>query len=504
MIPGEHGSKPLWPATAISFAILLSCILSVRFVWTFDVPDEPAHFIRVATIASSHNSILTLDGVKGYAFSKNILAVSNNARHGELRTVAASGLVNGRHSEEFPELFNPASTYSLFSYIPQALAYKLVLIQKGTLKNAYVLGKILASIAFLCIYFAVMTEVFARRTCSYSTIFLLPLLSLPMSIYQATSISADSSIIVFSAVAVYSVSKISQVVTNSGKIIDSNRVRTIGFYVAAVTIASLAIMSKIAYAPISLWLCCVPYNVQAWNKKSTNSKGLTITNWAAFTAIIIGLAERVFTYRQHSGSTLSALRNISGAAHGKDMTADIVSFAPKLLTTITRDNFPQFYIESFLGNFGWLNKPLTAGQYSFMFTCFFTIVLVSIYINSQIGSRPQNTPSTTFFISKKLRLLLLLAALCSVFLMFFILHISWNPASSPLINGIQGRYFIPIAMFTPLVIFENSGLPLASAESTQQNQTVTFAIATSMIISGCFIAIYISALVKYYILPLAM
>ncbi len=150
-----------------------------------------------------------------------------------------------------------------------------------------------------------------------------------------------------------------------------------------------------------------------------------------------------------------------------------------ILSTIfnTIDVQTDFYIGSFLGNFGWLDYHLSWPVYLLII-----ILLLFIYINYFKGDKKPILSYTQIF-------LIFAFVVFSLATIFGSMYLGWTSAASDVILGVQGRYFLPPLLFFLLAISElflNIGI-----EKVKQ-----FLFKTSLFL--VFVAISVSTYERYY------
>ncbi|MFA0730246.1 DUF2142 domain-containing protein, partial [Vibrio sp. 10N.222.48.A4] len=99
-----------------------------------------------------------------------------------------------------------------------------------------------------------------------------------------------------------------------------------------------------------------------------------------------------------------------------------------------------FYAVSFIGKLGYLDVKLPIWYY------FFAGVSLFLIFYSDVGRLWGRRKGEVYH-----KLLLLLVIIVAIFSIFLVLSISWTPMSSSTIQGVQGRYFIPISLFLCLL-----------------------------------------------------
>jgi uncharacterized membrane protein len=102
--------------------------------------------------------------------------------------------------------------------------------------------------------------------------------------------------------------------------------------------------------------------------------------------------------------------------------------------TLQDEHRPQFLLDSFIGNLGWLDTRLPDEAYPILWWGLAAMALLSLpWRGVWRGSVAD-------------RLVLALCALASCALAFMLMLITWSPFPADLIEGVQGRYFIAPAL----------------------------------------------------------
>lgn len=150
-----------------------------------------------------------------------------------------------------------------------------------------------------------------------------------------------------------------------------------------------------------------------------------------------------------------------------------------LWKTVTNTEILKFYIKSFIGVLGWLDLELSSNFYALV-SVVLTLISVATIKMPIIKS------------DWAIRGCLVSFSLISVFLVFFLLLITWTPHVAEHIQGVQGRYFLIPAL---LVAYSLSGY------SDNVKDVRHFAALMAL----CFICLLIAAVIpkellwRYYI-----
>ena len=111
-----------------------------------------------------------------------------------------------------------------------------------------------------------------------------------------------------------------------------------------------------------------------------------------------------------------------------------LNFLSILVGTITDIDQLVFLLNSFIGNLGWLDAPLTSEAYITIYVLMAIVLVLQVFMASPSISCRDNLLYVIIFM------------LCSL-IAFFALYVVNTPPGSPYIMGMQGRYFIiPLAV----------------------------------------------------------
>lgn len=125
----------------------------------------------------------------------------------------------------------------------------------------------------------------------------------------------------------------------------------------------------------------------------------------------------------------------------------------------------ELYAESFVGKLGWLDLSLPPAYVELAFAELLVSLLLSSVVSVRRGCRSAALVTT--------------AALAGgVALLFATLYVSWTPVGNFIVDGVQGRYFIPLAFFVPALIPANRGSPMSGVERLGHAAVLGFPLVT--------------------------
>ena len=402
------------PALVCLLLGLLGALPLVVLTPPFQVPDEHAHFLRIYQLSEFGIWGTKQDGLAGATLPISLREVIDQL-HGKPTGGAEARLKPRPFSDITPVLAIPlqpdqrafqeiagAAYYSPLAYIPQAVAMAagrmagagpLMLLYLGRLANA------LASVAVLAA--AVRLIPIGREAVTLAAL-------LPMSLTLYASLSADGAVIaccfLFAAL------------TLRWQIRGSVRWREI---VVAGMAGVIFCSVKPIYAPLlAAGLTAVP---------RSRTPVDVFLRMAGLILVVIGVTVAWLL----STSSLVVLK-IEGADVARQvayMSAHPLEFAGTMLRTYTQ--WPGFYYYSFVGVLGWLNLRLPFALY-----CLPLIGLMLCWGTKRFREPRLDGWSAAWN--------LVLIGCCWV-LVTVALYLNWTPVGATLVDGVQGRYFLPFS-----------------------------------------------------------
>ena len=138
------------------------------------------------------------------------------------------------------------------------------------------------------------------------------------------------------------------------------------------------------------------------------------------------------------------INSIAGESTANGQINFILSNPFKYASILLNNMYTQFGIQLswILGGFGNLDSHFPGFIYFVMFTY---LICLFIFDASDVDNK-------LTFKFKLCNFIILFLIVCGI---YTALYVVWTPVGSDTIAGVQGRYFIPIVIFTPLLIFGN-------------------------------------------------
>lgn len=394
------------PATA--FAILAAIFGSLIAISTppFQSPDELAHFLRIWQI--SRGTLVANE--YGGAVPVSILEFSNKFDFLPLhpdRKVHARIIFNEfRRPLNIQHLTNirfaNTAIYSPVPYLFQAAAVRLVTLAGGS--------------PAALLYFGRLSNLLAYVILGYCSINIMPVLKWttcilllnPISLFLAGSLSADPTTLAIIFILTAYIIKF----TCIDELID----RGANLCFAFVIVCSALV--KWAYFPISFLVFLIPH------KRNGDSFLRRFTPWAG---LLFGLMA-IILWAKLSRPAQVPLR----AADPKLQIEWIIHHPLKYIAVIIRTIRTTWLTlaVTFVGDLGWLDTLLSP-----VFDLAYVIGILWVTLNDD---QPQ--------IKIRHRLAFAMMALLSAGIIITCEYAVWNAVGFPIVEGLQGRYFLPLAI----------------------------------------------------------
>ncbi|MGB7275835.1 MAG: DUF2142 domain-containing protein [Geitlerinemataceae cyanobacterium] len=302
--------------------------------------------------------------------------------------------------------FNTTGLHAPIPYIPQAVGIAI--------------GKSLHLSPLLIFYFGrfsnfivwlILAWIALKTTPIGKLVFLLLLLT-PMSLFQASSLSADALTNGLAFLWMAIVFKLS--LDRQTSMQPKHTIGLLGF-------SMLLCLSKIAYFPLLFLFFIIPYKkLKTRVRYAIMMASIAI---ASFSVILIwsSVVDRIYV-------PLSV--GILPDRQIEFVLDRPLEFAATFGRTFVREGIN--YLHQFIGVLGWIDTPLPG---FFVLSYWTVLIFVSLFV--QFGNS-----STTISFKQKIIISIVLAL--NIVVLSSLAYL-WNPIGSQSIGGIQGRYFIPIS-----------------------------------------------------------
>jgi uncharacterized membrane protein len=428
-----HLLNRLTPEKSFCALALFVGLLLLIIIPPFEVPDEPQHFFRVYQISEGTFIGEKINNLAGGYIPNSIVEMSNDIFG---QSTLKAGICRMKNPPKYSK--DKFLKYATASAVPakgrQFVDFKNTILYCPVVYAPQVFGFLIAKIANLqpiwYIYFGRLFNLLAFVFIVYYAIKLTPiykwgfvLISLmPMTIAQVVSLSADTITI---AVCFLIIAKILNCALSSEK----ERIDYID--VGTVAVLSLILgLCKSSYVLVPFLFLIIP--VRKFSSYHTYIVSILIVVFSTFSGLFIWslLIKNIY------------LPMRDGVNPGLQFHY-IVNY-PQLFLF---DFFKTFkvnlvsIVKSFVGVLGWLNTPLPRKWIAFY--------LCLLWFCGLFESRSEIKVSVYSKIISGVILFF------SIFIVTVMIYMSWNKIGAPVVEGLQGRYFIPIAPLLFIPFYNN-------------------------------------------------
>jgi uncharacterized membrane protein len=390
----------------------------------FNVADENAHFFRSYGISLGDIAATPNEKLCGSEIPASVLATSGEMTNG-IAFNPAGKISRDKILGEFSRPLNPSeltfasypntAPYSPIPYFPQIVGILIGrLLEAPPIALLYVARFLNAGATLLILFIAIRgTPIIGwAMAAAHLT---------PMALFQIGSTSADGMTFALTAL----VLSFGLRLIYGTLLIKSDKMA-----IALGALASLMTLAKFAYFPMLAVFFLAPSQNLASSRK---------TYWKRLAFLIMPSIILQSMWVFYIKDSVVATRQdivVNTNEQVRFVLAHPIHFIKAVW--VSWDATFRFYIESYYGFLGWLDTKLPeftlwAAAVGFFLTCFIP-----------------NIPS--FKLDWKKRLAFLAVLLTTNFSIFFFLYLYWNPVGANQVEGIQGRYFIPLSAMLALVI----------------------------------------------------
>lgn len=382
----------------------------------FQVPDEPVHFARAALLAEGDLQARRTEHGGTGGFVPCDLSVlddelfQSTAWNPETKT-SIQALLRSNRSVDWKRLcFEPvsgAAVYTPFPYVFSAAGIVAARALNLPALGVFWLGR------FTNLFACVLLVWFAIRLTPVHPWTMAFLALLPISIFLRSSYSADALTVALSYVAIASALRFA--------IHGDSRP---SFVISAVLLP----FTKVIYAPIAL---IAALSLRSWREK-TLWFGLILVS---VTSVVAVLVAQSFWSPRVPDSAVNAENQIEA------MVSDPLT-ALRIVSVDLVQHAPRYAFH--LGRLGWLETPIHVAAIG---------ITLAILLGTAIVDRDSMPLSYALRFGS--------AALFVIvsFTIVALEYITWTPVGSELVEGVQGRYFLPILPLALLTVYRR-GSPI--------------------------------------------
>ena len=450
---------------AAAFALygLLATILLALNMPPFQNPDEPAQLLRAAQLAdggligirfevsdADGRHFLQGGGLSDPAVSRALPPFDPLIGDPDRKTTRQDGAAQIHWSDaRVLTTFPNTAMYPPFFYIPSAIGVALGRTAGATVVQSLVLCRLLTGAA------AVAVAGVAIIASGAAAIWIFAILTLPMSLALIASPAPDALILGFAALAAALMLR------------SQHRPAALGLGALAWLTVSLALvaMARPPYALLILALFALPQ--VSWHRRLLMSAAVCVCVcvWSVITAVT-------------TWSNVGVLVHADASRQLSLLLADPLRIPS--LAVATMRHYWRGYVASFIGLLGWMDTDL---PWDYRIAAL--AMLATAAAASALGLRRASGGTSGWLLSAAAILL----ATVSVFVGEYL---SWTAPGSRMVEGVQGRYFLPLAL--PVATL----LPaLGSARTNRMHQMLVLAVGLFPVLT---IGVVMRAIVlRYYL-----
>lgn len=426
------------------FFLVTAGIFGCLFILTtppFQVADEYLHFYRAFQISErqwiaqqqagdcfGYSQYFEKETCLGGKLPKSLLTTVRESssvdlrfhpeRKQDIRDIIAASKIPLNSEDRIFIKFNTTGLHAPIPYLPQAMGISI----GKNLNLPPLIIFYLGRVSNLAIW--LLLSGLALKITPIGKLLLLLLLLTPMSLFQASSLSADALTNGISFLWIAIVLKLSL----------DRHISISGNHIIVLSILAIMLcLSKLAYFPLLLLLFLIP--IEKFKSFKRYSLAIALIGIASASAILTwsSIVDRIYV-------------PLSSGIFPSRQIEFILDFPLEFIATIWR-TFSQEginYLHQFVGVLGWIDTPLP------------WLLIVSYFIAVSIATLGENHQNIEISFKYKLGILAILVIGAIVLSSLAYL---WNPLGAKTIGGLQGRYFIP---FSPLffMLFYNYGYHL--------------------------------------------
>ncbi len=387
----------------------IAVLLLASIMPPFMNPDEVAHFVRADQVA--HGGLVARGGAAAPALiDANIIDVA--ARFAALiktpalrvpRSFYAPANWGPRVTSAYPN----TALYPPTLYLPAAVAIRIGQWMGLTVLPTLELARGAMGMA------SVLIGTLAIAVSGPAAIWLFAVLTLPMTLALMGALTQDGPMIALAAMAAAAWLRL--------QAMEAGR-KPIWMTVMCVCLALIG-MSRPPYVALAALPLLTPWMTRAWRWAGAAFVALMVGAWSA-----ISLMQTRTDLMHYAGS--------SAGAQAAGLLRAPWRVVPVAWTTLAVHG-PD-YGRQFIGQLGWLDISLP-GHYRLMAVAALTLAGLSAWRAGQ------------GYWSQRQALLLGLVVAAAALLMFAIQYLTWTPVGATLVEGVQGRYFLPLALILGVV-----------------------------------------------------
>ncbi len=408
--------------------LVLVIILGVFFALftpILDTPDETEHFAKPLHMLNGGFITSTADG--GSYLSDSFQTVNLNKGNTILNNTL-QGVPYDTHSTK--ELWGSGQFF--FGYLPQTLGLGIARLFNADILTMFYMGRILNVLVYGIFAF------FAVKIAPKFKLYLSVLAIMPMALIISGSYNSDG--LIYGLCLLF-----------GGYLLDLiyNRTFKISFRNILIfsIIMALIVMKKYSLMPFVLLILFIPK--ERFISKKTKYLGFLFSACFALAVMLVLFMINVALNMDVSGEQTSALAPGGVNDRGASMYGQLAFILqnPSVAYSVFTKTIAGFLGDNLMQTFslGWLTYDVYS-IFAIIYFAFLAVVAFSYSRYEHEGMVAQNTSMS--LINRGGILIIIMFVILTTYLM---LYLSWTAVGAATIEGVQGRYFVPILFLLPLI-----------------------------------------------------
>lgn len=397
--------------------LLVAIILGILFIVVLppgQSPDDINHYRRAYAISKGvlvAGERIDDDGAVGSSLPIEIEGLEKLPSKGSYERVGEA-IFSGDSGEETEQAYTSAALYNFVCYLPQALGALVGRVLNFSVMGTAYLMRIFNFVVWvLLMYFAIKILPKFKIMAVFVALF-------PITLQEATSLSPDALTI---GLSFFLVAYVLNLAYSKKGVMEKHEIGIL--YALAILIG----LCKIVYFPLVLLYLVIPEERFGSKKRRWMHLGII-----AGVSVLINLVWLAFS----SG----LLTETNPGVDSKEQLLGIVKNPFRYLVTILKTINAQWQL--------WLYNMfgILIGAFSFNLPGILFVPSFAIFV-LLLAQRDESLELKKFD-----RCIFMTTFFSIVFLIFTSLYLQWTAVGASQVDGIQGRYFLPILMLIPLMI----------------------------------------------------
>lgn len=408
-----YNKKDLKPEKALLYIVPIFAILMSITIPVSRGHDEFAHWIRSYEVSEGVLLTPIIDNQAVTTLPKAVQNVVAEREKAVFKYVDAIKLLDVKIDEnDVGPFYNPnAATYCFVQYLPQATGINIgQLFTDNPLLLAYMARLVNLITCMIILYFAIKLIPFGKNI-------LLLIATIPIAIEGFTTMSPDGITI---AICALFIAYLLNVIFNKEKCGKKE-------IIILTVIGAIVSLCKIVYLPIVFLSLMIPKNKFESRKKQVLS---------ILTIIMVGvICNLVWLY---IGSSVLLDTNTSGSVSKVSTILSMpILYAQKLISTFLNGS-NNYFLSLFGGQLEWNEVART------------DIIPYILAILALVATFSESKLKNAF--NKFQKIIICFVIISIILLIFTSIYIQWSGKDYAYINGVQGRYFLPILCLVLFIV----------------------------------------------------